>query len=484
MKKHVVFVSIFDLTTLFYEIAQRMAAEGHEIYWITTNPAWTEWLQARGVAHERILELVYDSSDFVTPTERARLMQEIVEAERCGDVTMNQALQMDQFVMYKNKPDINEYMFLYYRDMKRFLLNNRIDHVFAEPTNSNEVVLSMLCRQIRIQFLSIRDMRIPLERIIFNEHHLQHRIVSGPSPSCHESGEAVISRFVREKSSPSYFAQNSQARAVDPKKVATSIGNRLSRVRFAKTNLTHHDLSGRIKLALTRAKNGIYMRRLCNYDRLEFVEGRVCYYGLHVQPEASIDVIGPYFSDQLKLIKDIRRALPFDLTLVVKEHPNFLGIKPISMFQEIRRLPNVALVHHDTSSFDIYQRASLVVTVSGTTAYEAGLLGIPAVVFSPMYFDGLSSVRCCPDITRLKATVEQLLSGFQRDWDADCRFMDHLMARSYPGRWGNPLTNPHLFEEENLDNLAGACLDVLRGTSEEVIRVPEGELYAELHDNR
>ena len=482
MNKRIAFVSIFDLTTLFYEIAQRMIKAGHEIYWMTTNPAWTDWLLTRGVQQSHILELVYSPNDFLSVEERARLLPEILETEKFGDVTINQALQMDQFVMYKNKPDINEYMHLYYRDIKRFLLDNRIAQVFAEPTNSNEVVTSMLCRQFNIPFLSIRDMRIPLQRIILNEHHLQHRIVSGPSARPQESGREVINRFVTEKTTPSYFAQNSKARAVDPKRVMTSVGNRLDRSRFTSTNLTHHDIGGRVKLALKRAVNGYYMRRICHYDSLDQISGRICYYGLHVQPEASIDVLGSYASDQLKLIKDIRRALPFDTTLVVKEHPNFLGIKPISMFRELRRLPNVKLVHHDTSSFDLYQRASLVVTVSGTTAYEAGLLGIPAVVFSPMYFDGLSSVRYCPDVTQLKSITDELLNGFARDYEADCRFMDRLMAQSYPGRWGNPLTNPDLFEEENLDNLARACLDVVGAAPQEVTRWLERETMVVLHD--
>lgn len=482
MKKHIAFVSIFDLTTMFYEIATRMAAEGHKVYWITTNQAWTAWLRDRGVAQERILELVYSPADFLPESTKHELLTEMVSTERAGDVTINQALQMDQFVMYKNKSDINDYMFLYYRDLKQFLQENGINQVFAEPTNCNEVLLSMLCRQLGIPFLSIRDMRIPLQRIIFNEHHLQHRIVSGAGVREHESGESVIRRFMTQKTTPSYFAQNSRASAVDPRKVVVSLGNRLSRARFAKTNLTHHDLSGRIRLALKRAINGFYMRHLCKYDRLSDISGRVCYYGLHVQPEASIDVLGSYFSDQFKLIRDIRRALPFDTTLVVKEHPNFLGIKPTSLFRAIRRLPNVKLVHHDTSSFDIYQRASLVVTVSGTTAYEAGLLGIPAVVFSPMYFDGLSSVRHCADISQLKGIVEELLSDFRRDWVADCRFMDQLMARSYPGRWGNPLTNPHLFETENLDILARACLDVLDAASPEVTRWLKRETRVALYD--
>ena len=199
MSRNIAFVSIFDLTTVFYEIASRMERAGHKIFWITTNAAWTDWLMSRGVDRTRILELVYDPAAFLPLESRERILREILETERVSGVTINQVLQMDQFVMNKNKPDINEYMMLYYRDIKGFLLNNRIANVFAEPTNSNEIVTSMLCRQYNIPFVSIRDMRIPLQRVIFNAGHLQESVVSGLSTRNCDRGRDVIERFVTRR---------------------------------------------------------------------------------------------------------------------------------------------------------------------------------------------------------------------------------------------------------------------------------------------
>jgi hypothetical protein len=461
MNKNIAFVSIFDLTQLFYEVAKRLADRGHNIYWITTNEYWTDWLMKRGVLRADILQLVYSPADFVDSEEKARLTQEIVRTEEVTDLNINQVLQMDQFVRYKNKPDINEYVLLYYRDIKRFLQDKKISLVFAEPTNTNEMVTYMICRELGIPFLAPRDMRYPLNRLIFNEGYLQSRIISNGNNGHTVSGRELLEQFEQRRTPPYYFAKNSRIKALDPRKLWRSTRNRLMMLRFSRRHLTHHDFSERVLTTTKRIVNGFYLRRLCRYDRLEEIPGRLAFYPLHVQPESSIDVLGSYFSDQLKLIKDIRRALPFDTTLVVKEHPNFLGLKSIGFFRQLRRIPNVKLVRHDVSNFDIYKRVSIVFTVSGTPAYEAGMLGIPAVIFTRMYFDGLSAIHYCDDVTKLKPLVFHLLNGFKRDYEADSRFMEELFARSHEGHWTDPRFDPGVLEQDNLEKVTRAFVKVV-----------------------
>jgi hypothetical protein len=207
--------------------------------------------------------------------------------------------------------------------------------------------------------------------------------------------------------------------------------------------------------------NGFVLRHLFKYDRLDAIKGRIAYYPLHVQPESSIDVLGSYFSDQLKLIKDIRRALPFDVTLVVKEHPNFLGTKELSLFRAIRRIPNVKLVRHDESGIEMLKKSAILFTVSGTAALEAGMLGIPAVVFCEMYFNQFSSIHYCSDLTRLRELTFRLLGSFKRDFQSDCDCMEYLMANSYDAFWTDPMLYPGALSEDNVARLQQAFLSVV-----------------------
>ena len=462
MEKRVVFVSIFDLTRVFYEIAASLADAGHSVFWITTHEVWTHWLLNNGVSRDDIQELVYSPDNFIGETEKQALLEQIVPSEHQADLTVNQGILVDQFIRRKNKPNINEYMYLYYRAIKSFLTAKQATHVVAEPTNSNEMITYMICRELGIQFLSPRDIRYPAQRLIFFDSYRQENAIPNTDAAEGINGRALIEAFAENKPAPYYFSKHNKAKTLDPHKFASTVKNRTSRKSITSGNsLTHHEFSSRLKLTLARVYNGYYLKHLCRYDKLDAIPGRLAFYGLHVQPEASIDVLGAYFSDQLKLIKDIRRALPMDTTLAVKEHPNFLGLKPISFFKELRRIPNVALLKHDVSTFEIYKRASILFTVSGTLGYEGGLLGIPVVTFCPMYFNGLSSVRLCTDMTKLRGIVYSLLHGFKRDFEADCRFVENLVGQSYPAFWSDPVNYPNVMDEENVAKLQAAFLDII-----------------------
>lgn len=468
MKKKVVFSSIFALTNVFYEISRGLKDAGHDIYWITTDDFWTNWLLEKGVSRGDILRLIYDKSDFLDSTIKESVIREIVRSEENADLTINQILMMDQFIKYKNMPDINEYIYLYYHDIKEFLIRKQVTHFFGEPTNSNEIISYMICRELGIEFAVPRPIRYPLKRMFFTDsyhdhkYHLRHDRDPGDV-----TGHELIKRCEVTLPTPEYLAKFSKRSIIDYKQIMKSIRNRLIYKKvFGQKNLTHHDIGGRIKLQLNGIINAFLMKYIMKYEKLENIRGKIAYFPMHVQPESSIDVMGSYFSDQLKLIKDIRRALPANTTLIIKEHPNFLDMNNYRFSQQMKRIPNVKFVKYDTSTFDVLRRSDIVFTVSGTTAYQAGLQGIPAVTFSPMFFEGLSSVHSCTNICELRALVYYLLTNFTRDYEADCQFMEKLIKNSYDAIWDNASRSPHVLEPENIKKLQNAFLNVITTEAE------------------
>jgi len=461
-KPTIVFVSLFGLTELYWEVARRLSADGHRICWMTTNEYWTAFLVSRGVPSDDILQLIYAPADFVTGAERKTLRDALTQCEKQSALSVNQVLLMDRFITDRPRSDVDEYVLLYYRDIRRFLEARKARWVFAEPTNANDLIAYMVCRELDIAYVSPRDMRYPPRRLVFFDGYKQERLIPRKNGETAVDGREVIDNFAAVKSTPYYFEKLSRLPAIDPGKIARSVVRRwTARKLVSGRSLTHYDAWGRVKLATRRSVSSIYLRRICRYDDIENLDGKLVYYGLHVQPENSIDVLGSYVSDQVKLIKDIRRALPFDAALIVKEHPNFLGMKSIRFFREVKRIPNVKLVRHDRSSFDMYRRVGLVVTVSGTIAYEAGLLGIPAVTFSPMYFGGLSSVFYCESPSALQNLAPNLLNGFDRDYHADCDFMTTLIRNSHDAYWTDPRFDRTVLNPENITKLAGAFAELL-----------------------
>jgi len=465
-KRRIVFVSLFGLTELYLAVAGKLPKEHVSVFWITTNEFWTRYLISRGTERSHILQLVYSPDDFLDDDTKAALTRDIVEGERESGLPVNRILLMDRFLREHPRENVNEYVYLYYRDIRRFLRDNGITHVFAEPTNINDLLTYMVCRELKISYISPRDMRYPPRRLVFFDGYLQDRILPVSGGASAANGHNILESFADRKPTPYYFEKLNSQRVIYPHKIARAAVRRM-RLRgiVSGRSLTHYDAWGRAKLTARRAANTFYLKHLCRYGDAKTRRGRLAFYGLHVQPENSIDVLGPYVDDQLKLVKDIRRSLPFDFTLLVKEHPNFLGMKPIRFFRQLRRIPNVTLIRHDVPTFDLYDRVDLVLTVSGTAAYEAGMLGVPAVTFSPMYFGGLSSVAHCPDIRELTGVIEDLLDKFERDYDADCRFMETLLRYSHDAYWTDPLFDRSVLDPQNIHKITGAFMALLQSWS-------------------
>lgn len=115
-----------------------------------------------------------------------------------------------------------------------------------------------------------------------------------------------------------------------------------------------------------------------NYYPFEKVKKYV-YFPLQYQPEASIDVAAPHFSNQIEVARQIAMSLPDDYTLVVKEHPAMVGHRPSSYIEKVARLVNVKFIDYRIPSEKVLRGADLVISPNSTTLAEAAFYYKPAI---------------------------------------------------------------------------------------------------------
>jgi hypothetical protein len=103
-------------------------------------------------------------------------------------------------------------------------------------------------------------------------------------------------------------------------------------------------------------------------------------FGLHMQPESSIDVWAPFFSNQLWVVELLARSVPPTHKLLVKVHKSDISNWGPEQLERMCSFPGVEIVapFADTRSF--IQEADLLVTIQGTMGLEGALLGKPVVV--------------------------------------------------------------------------------------------------------
>ena len=129
------------------------------------------------------------------------------------------------------------------------------------------------------------------------------------------------------------------------------------------------------------------------------VEGEdYVYMPLHLIPESSVFVKASYYVDELNLIEQISKALPIGWKLYVKEHQAMLGERGFEFYKKVKEIHNVRLVqinyYKDPKPWIVKSKG--VVTITGTAAYEAALLGKRSIIFGNVPFaliDGITRVK-------------------------------------------------------------------------------------------
>ncbi len=118
--------------------------------------------------------------------------------------------------------------------------------------------------------------------------------------------------------------------------------------------------------------------RFFTYDKLEQNQ-KFAFYPLQVQPEASLDVLAPLFNNQIETARQIAMQLPSEFTLVVKDHPNMYGRRPVSYLDKIRKTPNVKLIDFRHDGSKILSKSEILIASTGSIIMEAAILEKPCL---------------------------------------------------------------------------------------------------------
>ena len=191
-------------------------------------------------------------------------------------------------------------------------------------------------------------------------------------------------------------------------------------------------------------------------------------YTLHKQPEASVDIVGRYYDDQYINIRNIWRILPEDWHIVIKEHTNAIGDRSLGFFKRIKKLRNLILLDEKVNSHKIIQDSKAIFSVSGSIAYEAALIGKPAFLFAPIFFDKL---RNCHTISlqtlRDTNSIYDLLDFWEKELENQLsveKFTKYLLTYSAKGLISDPLTDPKCMEKDNLEIVSKAFIKRIHGS--------------------
>ncbi|MDO8584847.1 MAG: hypothetical protein Q7R85_01860 [bacterium] len=135
------------------------------------------------------------------------------------------------------------------------------------------------------------------------------------------------------------------------------------------------------------------------------------FFPLQYEPEISMLLYAPFFSDQSYVIRQIARSLPVTYKLYVKDHPSMVGFRTRSYYKELLKIPNVRLINPVIKSFPLIQNSKIVTTITGSAGWEAVLLKKPVITFGDVFYNALSTVKHCRTIDELPYLIKEQLES-------------------------------------------------------------------------
>ncbi|MEM9331878.1 MAG: hypothetical protein AAGA53_11170 [Pseudomonadota bacterium] len=114
------------------------------------------------------------------------------------------------------------------------------------------------------------------------------------------------------------------------------------------------------------------------------------YFPLHLQPEMTTDILGGIYADQVLALESLRKMVPENTFIYVKENPKQTGrLRSEAFFERLAKLPNIKFLSRSVPSFDLTENSVAVATITGTVGWEALRMGKPVIVFGDTYWKKL-----------------------------------------------------------------------------------------------
>jgi hypothetical protein len=190
-----------------------------------------------------------------------------------------------------------------------------------------------------------------------------------------------------------------------------------------------HSIRRRVQEGFRVRKNLLLLRRRALLQKPP--AGRFAFFGLHMQPESSVDVWSPFFCNQTRVVELIARSLPPTHKLLVKLHKSDVPNYSPAYLDALERFPGVELVSPYADSYEFMRKASLVISIQGTMGLEAALLGKPVIMFGNLLAGLFPSVSVVGKTIDLPALVRAKLAEAAPNRSDVLRALAHFLEPFY-----------------------------------------------------
>ena len=181
---------------------------------------------------------------------------------------------------------------------------------------------------------------------------------------------------------------------------------------------THYTYYGRHKIkiffiTILWSLKKRYRLYLINKNLTQTIDDeKFIFFPFPIELERNLLIAAPFHTNLIELVTHIAKSLPIGYKLYVKDHVGMdtRDWRPFSFYKEIMDLPNVKMLHHNVHPKNILPKCSMVITIGGTSGFEAAFYEKPTITFVDTLYSSLKSVEILNDTKELPQLIQKQLN--------------------------------------------------------------------------
>ena len=425
-------------------------------YIISVNPGELKRFINYGFKKNKILNLFFNKKNKIKNKEN---IKDNIYFEKLLNINFNSIVNTDRTLRLKEKNYIDTYINFLNNEIYNFFKKHHPTHIIIEPTWTHELIICEFAKLFNCKIIAPwKDKLLPNIFLAFKDEkncdfHKALNKLDGKQLAI----DAIDS--VRKNNKVPYFDQVKNRNFIDLRrleKLFWLIKMSIYRHRNPNIHLSlFHDIFYKISCML----KAFFLSFSCKFIKLKDINKKFILITLHLQPEATIDVIGKKYDNQIDYVRKISDTVPNDYLIIVKEHPHAFGNRPINFYNKMSQISNVYLLHPYEDSRNTIKKSELVISNTGTSSLEAVILGVPALTATKMYFHNLMLKE---DLDLNKDNIGDIIN--KKKYISDMLLMSELTKiyeNSFEGNCNEFFTDKRVMSETNLKKLEKSFLDLI-----------------------
>ncbi len=420
---------------------------------ISVMPEEYELFKKSGFDTINILNLYYNG------TNRSKKNKSISFFEKFLNISMNSIIIMDRTLRRKKRNYIENYLVFLLNEIDDFFLKVKPKIVFIEPTWTHEILICKFAKKYSVSIVApVKDKLLPDRFLAFkDENHLNFYKNPATKNVKYLSNEAFNSVIYNKP--VQYFKKFNKRNKIDFQKLPKLFRLiKISIFNYRNPNIQNSIFSD-ICIKIKSIFRSNIQLNLFDFKKLGEIKKKFILITLHVQPEASIDVVGSKYTNQIEFVRKISQTTPNEYIILVKEHSHAIGNRGNSFYRELLEIPSVVLLHPNEDARETIKKSSLVISNTGTSSLEASILNIPSITTTSMFYNELLLKK---EFNPFEENVGNLLKKQKKVTKSKIiKYLDRIYSGSFNGNCGDFQTDLDVLNISNIEKLQNSFMSLI-----------------------